>query len=190
MQELDKAAMGRRIRQIRLGAGLRQWELAKVLGTTQSAVHKYEHGVVPEPRRLIELARVGETSIEWILTGEHWENGSPEQRRLSPDVLDTASLLQEFGGEARARVDEALSVMREAVAALASAGEAERESAGAARAAGGLEDHGARTLELLETAWRLQCRVLDRVADAVRSRLEAGGDAGPGEAGRSRNAGS
>ena len=57
MQELDKAAMGRRIRQIRLGAKLRQWELAKLLGTTQSAVHKYEHGVVPEPRRLVELSK-------------------------------------------------------------------------------------------------------------------------------------
>ena len=57
MQDLDKASMGNRIRQIRTQAGLRQWELAKFLGTTQSAVHKYEHGVVPEPRRLVELAR-------------------------------------------------------------------------------------------------------------------------------------
>ena len=32
MQDLDKEAMGRRIRQIRLGAKLRQWELAKLLG--------------------------------------------------------------------------------------------------------------------------------------------------------------
>ena len=66
MQELDKAAMGKRIRQIRLGAGMRQWELARLLGTTQSAVHKYEHGVVPEPRRLVELAKIGGTSIELV----------------------------------------------------------------------------------------------------------------------------
>jgi len=42
MQELDKSAMGKRIKQIRLTADMKQWELAKLLGTTQSAVHKYE----------------------------------------------------------------------------------------------------------------------------------------------------
>ena len=68
MDEIDKQSMGLRIKQIRLQAGMRQWELARLLGTTQSAVHKYEHGVVPEPRRLLELARVGNTSIEWLLT--------------------------------------------------------------------------------------------------------------------------
>src|SRR6185295_6180637 len=72
MDDLDKVALGERVRRIRIEAGLRQWELARRLGTTQSAVHKYEHGVVPEPRRLIELARIGATSVEWILTGKHW----------------------------------------------------------------------------------------------------------------------
>jgi len=55
MDEIDKRAMGLRIKQIRLQAGMRQWELARLLGTTQSAVHKYEHGVVPEPRRLLSF---------------------------------------------------------------------------------------------------------------------------------------
>ena len=32
MQDLDKQAMGKRIRQIRLAASLRQWELARMLG--------------------------------------------------------------------------------------------------------------------------------------------------------------
>ena len=102
MRELDKAAMGRRIREIRLAAGLRQWELARILGTTQSAVHKYEHGVVPEPRRLVELARVGETSVEWILTGEHWENGATDRPRLSSGILDTASCLCALDERSRA----------------------------------------------------------------------------------------
>ena len=100
MRELDKAAMGRRIREIRLGAGLRQWELARILGTTQSAVHKYEHGVVPEPRRLIELSRVGGTSVEWVLTGEHWESGATAQPRLGADVLETARRLSEMDAAA------------------------------------------------------------------------------------------
>ena len=38
MRDLDKGAMGKRIRQIRLGASLRQWELAKLLGTTPHTV--------------------------------------------------------------------------------------------------------------------------------------------------------
>src|SRR5512137_3188045 len=89
MREIDRPSVGRRIREIRRESGLRQWELARLLGTTQSAIHKYEHGIVPEPRRLMELARVGRTSIEWILTGRHWENGSEERERPTPDLLRT-----------------------------------------------------------------------------------------------------
>ena len=75
-----------------------------MLGTTQSAVHKYEHGVVPEPRRLVELARIGGTSVEWVLTGSHWENGARSQERLSPELLQTAQLLKEIDGPTRATV--------------------------------------------------------------------------------------
>jgi transcriptional regulator with XRE-family HTH domain len=118
MEEIDKQSMGLRIKQIRVQAGMRQWELARLLGTTQSAVHKYEHGVVPEPRRLLELARVGKTSVEWLLTGRHWDSGSEERERLSPDVLRTAALLREIGADQRQSVDEALRIVREAVAEL------------------------------------------------------------------------
>src|SRR5882672_4620957 len=79
MESLNKMDMGKRIKEIRKKARLRQWQLAEILGTTQSAVHKYEHGVIPEPRRLVKLARLGNTTIEWILTGQHWENGSEGQ---------------------------------------------------------------------------------------------------------------
>lgn len=171
MQDLDKEAMGRRIRQIRLGAGLRQWELAKLLGTTQSAVHKYEHGVVPEPRRLVELARVGETSVEWVLTGHHWENGSEDQRRLTPDVLQTACLLREINEPGRASVDEALRIVRDAVRALDA--EEKAETLPEARAIkGALRDHSTGTLHLLEIAWRIQRAVLLRIARDAERRLE------------------
>ena len=33
MDEIDKQSMGLRIKQIRLQAGMRQWELARLLGT-------------------------------------------------------------------------------------------------------------------------------------------------------------
>jgi transcriptional regulator with XRE-family HTH domain len=170
MEDLDKASMGNRIRQIRTRAELRQWELAKFLGTTQSAVHKYEHGVVPEPRRLVELARVGETSIEWILTGNHWENGSREQKRLSPDLMNTACLFREIQDEKRASVDEALRIVREAVLALASGRDSSPVQDPKTLAAA-LQAHSGNTLRLLEDAWRIQQAVLHRVMDDAGNRL-------------------
>ncbi len=169
MRELIKAEMGQRIRQIRLGAKLRQWELAKLLGTTQSAVHKYEHGVVPEPRRLVELARVGGTSIEWILTGQHWENGSDEQERVSAELLTTACILREISTEGRATVNEALRVVREAAQALE---QGDRQSLRDVRGVDALRDHAADTLSVLESAWRIQRAVLRRVAEEASRRLD------------------
>jgi transcriptional regulator with XRE-family HTH domain len=170
VRELDKAAMGRRIRQIRLGAGLRQWELARKLGTTQSAVHKYEHGVVPEPRRLVELARVGGTSIEWVLTGQHWENGSENQDRLDPEILETACALREIGQDERATVNEALRIIREAVRVLDAT--KDREPTGNLGAvSASLREHAEETRGLLEAAWRIQCSVLKRVAEEAARRM-------------------
>ena len=164
MQDLDKAAMGRRIRQIRLGAKLRQWELAKLLGTTQSAVHKYEHGVVPEPRRLVELSRIGGTSIEWVLTGQHWENGSESQDRVSAELLNTACILREIGAEGRSSVNEALRIVRDAVRALDQAASDETSNVP-------LHEHSAGTLGLLESSARIQRAVLRRVMEEADRRL-------------------
>jgi len=168
---LDKGAMGQRIRQIRLSQGLRQWELARLLGTTQSAVHKYEHGVVPEPRRLVELAKIGGTSIEWVLTGEHWENGSEDQDRLSPEILQTACTLREISDEERATVDEALGIIREAVRSLDDQ-QAETLPGYIAALSETFRDHASETLKLLESAWRIQHSVLKRVAEEAGRRLE------------------
>jgi transcriptional regulator with XRE-family HTH domain len=171
MQPLDKQAMGRRIRQIRLAAGLRQWELAKRLGTTQSAIHKYEHGVVPEPRRLVELARIGGTSLEWVLTGRHWENGSETQERVSTDLLEMARRLEEIGSGGLTRVGEALDIVRAAVGAIEAGDEGQLVTDGHVRPAC-FAGHSAETLALLETAWRIQRAVLNQVARATHERLD------------------
>jgi predicted transcriptional regulator len=173
MRELDKQAMGGRVRQIRLWAGLRQWELARLLGTTQSAVHKYEHGVVPEPRRLVELARIGETSIEWVLTGQHWENGSEERERPTPELLETACLFRRISNEGLETLHEALRIIREAVSALQGAGEAAAPPDSPALS-GALRDHGEETRRLLESAWRIQRAVLSQVSRDAEQRLEEG----------------
>jgi transcriptional regulator with XRE-family HTH domain len=172
LEELDKAELGKRIRQIRLGRGLRQWELARRLGTTQSAVHKYEHGVVPEPRRLIELAKVGNTSIEWVLTGRHWENGSTTQERVPGDVLATAYMLNEVSTESRERLEEALRIIRDAVRSLGSNGGDAQPPSGAA-VGEALSSYSRETIQLLESAWRIQQAVLRRVTRDAEQRLSA-----------------
>jgi len=171
MRELDKTAMGRRIKQIRLARGYRQWELAGLLGTTQSAVHKYEHGVVPEPRRLIELARIGGTSVEWILTGHHWENGSREQERVDPEVLRTAELLGGIDAEERACLDEALRIVRSAVRAVADGPTPAQQVEPATLQT--LKRLGEPTLRLLESAWRIQQSVLVGLLGDTDRRLRA-----------------
>ena len=158
MDELDKAALGERVRRIRTEAGLRQWELARRLGTTQSAVHKYEHGVVPEPRRLIELARIGETSVEWILTGRHWENGSEEKVRVSADLLATAWALKRLNDGDRDSLARALRIVRAAAAAAAPGTE---------------QGAAAETLQLLEAAAGIEEAVHRRLAQAERAHLES-----------------
>lgn len=171
MQDLDKAALGSRIRKIRNQAELRQWELARLLGTTQSAVHKYEHGVVPEPRRLVELARIGNTSIEWILTGHHWESGSEDQARLTPDLLEMAAALRGLADGEKRAVDDALRIVREAVRVLEST--PTDATGGPTDATAALRPHALETQRVLESAWRIQQAVLHWIADAMNRRLGA-----------------
>ena len=174
LDDLDKRAMGRRIRQIRVAAGLKQWELASRLGTTQSAVHKYERGVVPEPRRLVEIARIGATTIEWILTGRHWEDGSEARERLPAEILELARRVHAMGQEERQAVEEALRVVRDAVRGLAATDAGTPVADVDPRVV-----HSAVTLRLLEAAWRIQCALLGRVAEDSASRLESTGDEAP-----------
>ena len=111
MEQLDKAAIGERIKQLRKSRGLRQWQMAQLLGATQPAVHKYENGILPEVKRLLEIARIGNTSIEWILTGRHWDNGSRSMDRMDVEVCDLAQQLHSFSAEERRAIGAALEVL-------------------------------------------------------------------------------
>lgn len=177
LPEIDKVAMGQRIKRLRQEAGLRQWELARRLGTTQSAVHKYEHGVVPEPRRLLELARIGSTSVEWILTGRHWENGSEQRERVSSDLLRTASLLRQLDAEERVALERALGVLREAVAALREVREGAPEAEVPARHE--VAPYGEDTLRVLDAAVGVQRAVLRRLARQAAEDLRRGVGSAP-----------
>lgn len=115
---INKKEIGARIKRMRKDTGLRQWQLAEMIGATQPAIHMYERGVLPEPKRLLELARIGNTSVEWILTGRHWENGSEEMHRVPQDVYHLAFQLREFGELDRDALESALQIINEAAAAI------------------------------------------------------------------------
>ena len=118
MERLDKPVIGQRIKSLRKAKGLRQWQMAQLLGATQPAVHKYENGILPEVRRLLELARIGNTSVEWILTGRHSENGSQEMDRLPSEIYDLAQQLRAFGPDDRRVLSEALEIIASAMTSV------------------------------------------------------------------------
>lgn len=109
MQPLDKAEIGRRIRLVRKELGLRQWQLAELLDATQPAIHKYERGTLPEPGRILQLARLGNTSVEWILTGRHAEDGSDRRERPAADLFGLAGRLRSLGPEKLRAIESVLS---------------------------------------------------------------------------------
>jgi transcriptional regulator with XRE-family HTH domain len=65
----DLKAIGRRIREIR-GFDLKQAELAKILGVTQTQLSKYERGKsAPTVEMLLKLKHFSGKTIDWILAG-------------------------------------------------------------------------------------------------------------------------
>ena len=114
MDPLNKKEIGKRIKRLRKEKGLKQWQMADMLGATQPAIHKYENGILPEVKRLLELSRVGNTSMEWILTGRHWEQGSEERERIPPEIFQLAARIHEFTREQRQTLISALELLENA----------------------------------------------------------------------------
>jgi|GEM_PF-1064875 len=114
MDPLNKKEIGKRIKRLRKEKGLKQWQMADILGATQPAIHKYENGILPEVKRLLELARVGNTSMEWILTGRHWEQGSEERERIPEEIFQLAARIHTFTREQRQTLISALELLENA----------------------------------------------------------------------------
>lgn len=189
METLNKNDMGKRIKEVRKRAGLRQWQLAEMLGTTQSAVHKYEHGVIPEPRRLVKLARLGNTTIEWILTGQHWESGSSQQDRMAAEVYRLAERLNALGVDQRRILDDALKILSEAATAMAPQSTNDGKLLELAELAAQLSLVPEKQKGILNAALRIHRAVLDSVLDLQMERLsgvEPPSDAAPSGPGRAR----
>ncbi len=68
--QIDPQAISERINWLRKQNNLSQEELAMVLQVSQPAVSKYLRSRVPSAGALLRLAQVGQTTIEWILTGQ------------------------------------------------------------------------------------------------------------------------
>ena len=114
MEPLNKKEIGKRIKRLRKEKDLKQWQMADILGATQPAIHKYENGILPEVKRLLELARVGNTTVEWILTGQHWENGSEERERIPGEVYRLAQRFHRFNEGQRRTLASALDMLEKA----------------------------------------------------------------------------
>jgi transcriptional regulator with XRE-family HTH domain len=182
VEPLDKVVIGERIKSLRKSKGLRQWQMAELLGATQPAVHKYENGILPEVKRLLELARIGHTSIEWILTGRHSENGSTEMERLRPGVYELAYQLHSFTPEERKILADALEVINGAVSAVREASKREPRDLGdieIARALKSFEKHGR---ESLVAALSVYDAVVTTLANSKVRDLHRFGQAGAAEA--------
>lgn len=183
---INKKEIGERIKKLRKDAGLRQWQLAEMVGATQPAIHMYERGVLPEPKRLLELARIGNTSVEWILTGRHWENGSPEMPRASAEVFSTAFQLAEYGKEDREALDSALDIINSAVDAVRKGSKTEIADMSVEEVARRLKDLPNGSLQALATSLEIHSSVQKKVIEQATHRLKRAANPAGSQTGEER----
>jgi transcriptional regulator with XRE-family HTH domain len=181
VEPLDKAVIGERIKSLRKSKSLRQWQMAELLGATQPAVHKYENGILPEVKRLLELARIGHTSIEWILTGRHWENGATEMERLKPEVYELARQFSSFTPEERKILADAIELINGAAAAVREATKLEPRELGEVEIGRALKSFEKAGRESLMAALSVYDAVVTTLASSKVRDLHRFGQSGPEE---------
>ncbi len=93
--------IGDRIRHIR--GSFTQSEFGQRVGVSQAAIARYEAGRVPKGRTLLRIAEIGQTSIDWILTGQE---SIAEGRKTYPSTEKRRTCF-------RARTPETVEVMKE-----------------------------------------------------------------------------
>ncbi|HET9482126.1 MAG TPA: helix-turn-helix transcriptional regulator [Candidatus Polarisedimenticolia bacterium] len=180
--DVQKKEIGARIKHLRKQAGLRQWQLAEMIGATQPAIHMYERGVLPEPKRLLELARIGRTTVEWILTGRHWEDGSEEMQRVPADVCALAARLSGIDEEDRKALSSALQIINAAVESLKRHAPSDVERLPLDEIARLLKESAAGSLDAVAAALRIHEAVTRVVLSAAADRLKSSPAYGSGDA--------
>ena len=85
--------LGERITALRKERNISQGELAKRLEVSRQAVSKWEQGLSsPDTNKLIQLARILDTEVEYLATGVHPEPGS-----VVLNVVETVERVEEKG---------------------------------------------------------------------------------------------
>jgi transcriptional regulator with XRE-family HTH domain len=75
--------LGHRIKQLRLGAGLTQQQIARQLGVSSQQVHKYEKGISRfSASRLLAIARIFDVAVGDLFDG--YRSGAPLGPPLDP----------------------------------------------------------------------------------------------------------
>lgn len=83
--------IGERITALRKEKDISQAELAKRLNVSRQAVSKWEQGVSsPDTTKLIQLAEIFDTEVEYLATGVHPEPGS-----VVLNVVETVERVEE-----------------------------------------------------------------------------------------------
>lgn len=83
--------IGERITALRKERGISQAELAKRMDISRQAVSKWEQGTsTPDTERLIQLAEILNTEVEYLATGVHPEPGS-----VVLNVVETVERVEE-----------------------------------------------------------------------------------------------
>ncbi|PEV10281.1 transcriptional regulator [Bacillus thuringiensis] len=79
----NKEALGQRIKLIRIKNGMTLEEFGKqILNANKSVVSKWEKGItVPNNERLAKIAEIGNVTIEYLLSGNPFDNLSLEEKQ-------------------------------------------------------------------------------------------------------------
>ena len=84
-------SLGERITELRKACGLSQYQLAKEMEVSRQAVSKWENGqAVPDAGRIIQLAEVLETDVEYLTTGRR------SYGRRPPVVVNTTEIVEKI----------------------------------------------------------------------------------------------
>lgn len=91
---LNISEISQRIDIIRRQKGWTQEQLASALALSQPAVSKYLKERIPPAETLLRLAQIGNTTMEWILTGQksyfyqdHEQQVSEKKESYDADIL-------------------------------------------------------------------------------------------------------
>ncbi len=86
--KIDRRQVRQRIDWIRRQQGLSQQQFARELNISQPAVSQYLNRRIPPADVLLRIARLGQTTVEWILTGQ---KSYPYQSAQQPPIVAEAA---------------------------------------------------------------------------------------------------